>query len=75
MTRAIRRKRREGRVAAGIENPHRLPADQHCPAAESVIEHLNWRYIQLGLVAHAFGGLQMWWGVPQVTGADLEEKS
>jgi hypothetical protein len=26
-----------------------------------VIEHLNWGYIQLGLVALAFGGLQVWW--------------
>jgi hypothetical protein len=26
-----------------------------------VMEHLNWRYIQLGLVTLAFGGLQVWW--------------
>ena len=26
-----------------------------------VVEHLNWGYIQLGLVALAFGGLQVWW--------------
>ncbi len=25
------------------------------------MEHLNWGYIQLGLVAVAFGGLQVWW--------------
>jgi hypothetical protein len=25
------------------------------------MEHLNWGYIQLGLVALAFGGLQIWW--------------
>ena len=25
------------------------------------MEHLNWGYIQLGLVALAFGGLQVWW--------------
>jgi hypothetical protein len=23
--------------------------------------HLNWGYLQLGLVAFAFGGLQVWW--------------
>ena len=26
-----------------------------------MIENLNWGYIQLGLVALAFGGLQVWW--------------
>ena len=26
-----------------------------------VMEHLNWGYIQLGLVALVFGGLQVWW--------------
>ena len=26
-----------------------------------MIEHLNWGYIQLGLVALVFGGLQIWW--------------
>jgi hypothetical protein len=25
------------------------------------MEHINWGYIQLGLVALAFGGLQVWW--------------
>jgi hypothetical protein len=25
------------------------------------MEHLNWGYIQLGLVALAFGGFQVWW--------------
>ncbi len=25
------------------------------------MEHLNWGTIQLGLVALAFGGLQVWW--------------
>ena len=25
------------------------------------MEHLNWGYIQLGLVALIFGGLQVWW--------------
>jgi hypothetical protein len=25
------------------------------------MESLNWGYIQLGLVALAFGGLQVWW--------------
>jgi hypothetical protein len=25
------------------------------------MEHLNWGYLQLGLVALAFGGLQVWW--------------
>jgi len=30
-------------------------------AANDMIENLNWGYIQLGLVALAFGGLQVWW--------------
>ena len=25
------------------------------------MEHLNWGYIQLGLVALIFAGLQVWW--------------
>ena len=25
------------------------------------MEHLNWGYIQLGLFAVAFAGLQVWW--------------
>jgi hypothetical protein len=25
------------------------------------MEHLNWGYLQLGLVALVFGGLQVWW--------------
>ena len=25
------------------------------------MEHLNWGYLQLGLFALAFGGLQVWW--------------
>ena len=25
------------------------------------MEHLNWGYVQLGLVALFFGGLQVWW--------------
>lgn len=28
---------------------------------ESVMEQLNWGDLQLGLVALAFGGLQVWW--------------
>ena len=28
---------------------------------EGVMDHLNWGYIQLGLVALVFGGLQIWW--------------
>jgi len=27
----------------------------------SLIDHLNWGYVQLGLFALAFGGLQIWW--------------
>ena len=27
----------------------------------SVMDHLNWGYLQLGLVALVFGGLQVWW--------------
>jgi hypothetical protein len=30
-------------------------------SAGGLIEHLNWGTIQLGLVALAFGGLQVWW--------------
>jgi hypothetical protein len=26
-----------------------------------VMDHLNWGYLQLGLFALAFGGLQIWW--------------
>jgi hypothetical protein len=26
-----------------------------------MMKNLNWGYIQLGLVALAFGGLQVWW--------------
>ena len=26
-----------------------------------MMDHLNWGYIQLGLVAVVFGGLQVWW--------------
>jgi hypothetical protein len=25
------------------------------------MDHLNWGYLQLGLVALIFGGLQVWW--------------
>lgn len=30
-------------------------------AASDVMENLNWGSLQLGLVALAFGGLQVWW--------------
>ena len=30
-------------------------------SAVGVMEHLNWGYLQLGLFALAFGGLQIWW--------------
>ena len=30
-------------------------------ARRGVMEHLNWGYIQLGLVALVFGGLRVWW--------------
>jgi len=30
-------------------------------AATDMVENLNWGSIQLGLVALAFGGLQVWW--------------
>ena len=30
-------------------------------SADGVMDDLNWGYIQLGLVALAFGGLQVWW--------------
>jgi hypothetical protein len=28
---------------------------------EAGLDHLNWGYIQLGLVALVFGGVQVWW--------------
>ena len=31
------------------------------PAGAVINEHLNWGYIQLGLVALVFGALQLWW--------------
>jgi len=39
------------------------PANQSVSngASKGVMEHLNWGYIQLGLVALVFGGLQVWW--------------
>ena len=30
-------------------------------SAAGIMEHLNWGYIQLGLLAHVFAGLQVWW--------------
>ena len=30
-------------------------------SAAGVLDNLNWGYIQLGLVALAFGGIQVWW--------------
>lgn len=30
-------------------------------SAGSVMEHLNWGYLQLGLVALVFCSLQVWW--------------
>lgn len=29
--------------------------------AHGVMEQLNWGYVQLGLFALVFGGLQIWW--------------
>ena len=39
------------------------PANKALPegTAAGVMDHLNWGYIQLGLVAQVFGGLQVWW--------------
>jgi hypothetical protein len=34
---------------------------ERAEAAAGIVEHLNWGSIQLGLVALAFGGLQVWW--------------
>jgi hypothetical protein len=36
------------------------------------MEHLNWGYIQLGLVAIVFAGLQAWWFSSVLWGRDLE---
>jgi hypothetical protein len=36
-------------------------ADQAEESADSVIENLDWGYLQLGLVALALAGLQIWW--------------
>lgn len=30
-------------------------------ARDSVMKHLNWGYLQLGLVVLVFAGLQVWW--------------
>jgi hypothetical protein len=35
------------------------------------MEHLNWGYLQLGLVALAFGGLQVWWIISTILKRDL----
>ena len=35
------------------------------------MKHLNWGYIQLGLVALAFGALQVWWISSVVRRRDL----
>jgi hypothetical protein len=32
-----------------------------CGGYGNLMENLNWGYIQLGLVAVVFGGLQIWW--------------
>jgi hypothetical protein len=32
-----------------------------CGGNGNLMENLNWGYIQLGLVALVFGGLQIWW--------------
>ena len=39
------------------------PAVQAMPEGTegSVMDHLNWGYLQLGLFALAFGGHQVWW--------------
>jgi len=29
--------------------------------SNTVVDSLNWAYVQLGLFALAFGGLQIWW--------------
>jgi hypothetical protein len=36
-------------------------ADQAEESADCVIENLDWGYLQLGLVALALAGLQIWW--------------
>ena len=50
-------------LRGGKKNPLAIPAVPAVPegALESVMDNLNWGYIQLGLVALVFGGLQMWW--------------
>jgi len=40
-------------------------------AASDMMENLNWGYIQLGLVALAFGGLQVWWISSTIQWGDL----
>lgn len=37
-----------------------------------MIDHLNWGYIQLGLLALVFGGLQVWWISSMLRERDLE---
>ena len=36
-------------------------ADRGEGSAGGAMDQLNWPYLQLGLVALAFGGLQIWW--------------
>jgi hypothetical protein len=36
-----------------------------------LMDHLNWGYLQLGLVALAFGGLQVWWISSTIRKRDL----
>ena len=37
------------------------------------MENLNWGYVQLGLVALAFGGLQVWWISRTLRNRDLAQ--
>jgi hypothetical protein len=36
-----------------------------------MMDHLNWGYLQLGLFALAFGGLQVWWNCSAMRKRDL----
>ncbi len=58
--------RRGGRVVLAVTQPERgclLHALRNISdeRSDTVVDSLNWGYVQLGLVTLAFGGLQIWW--------------
>ena len=58
--------RRAGRVVLAVAQPERcclLHALRNVSdeRSDTVVDGLNWGYVQLWLFALAFGGLQVWW--------------